>query len=75
MPPAAGLGFPIGFPDIEDAKAMAKTLLELAGADLAPAKTRDACLILIDLQNEYVSGPIAVPDVDDAIRNTTKLLR
>ena len=52
---------------------MAKTLLELAGADLAPAKTRDACLILIDLQNEYVLGPIAVPDVDDAIRNTTKL--
>jgi len=75
MPPAAGLGFPIGLPDIEDAKAMAKTLLELAGADLAPAKTRDACLILIDLQNEYVSGPIAVVDVDGAIRNTTKLLR
>jgi nicotinamidase-related amidase len=54
---------------------MAKTLLELAGADLAPAKARDACLILIDLQNEYVSGPIAVPDADGAIRNTAKLLQ
>jgi nicotinamidase-related amidase len=54
---------------------MAKTLLQLAGADLAPAKIRDACLILIDLQNEYVSGPIAVADPDGAIRHTAMLLR
>ena len=37
-----------------------KTLLELAGADLTPAAIGDATLILIDIQEEYRSGPIAV---------------
>jgi len=36
-----------------------KTLLELAGAAYAPARLRDAGLILIDMQNEYCSGPVA----------------
>ena len=36
-----------------------KTLLQLAGADLHPAKVRDAALVLIDFQNEYLAGPIA----------------
>jgi nicotinamidase-related amidase len=51
-----------------------KTLLELAGADLAPPKLRDACLVLIDLQNEYLSGPIAVPNAGAAIENSARLL-
>lgn len=37
-----------------------KTLLQLAGAEAAPAKIGDACLILIDLQKENLEGPIAV---------------
>jgi nicotinamidase-related amidase len=52
-----------------------KTLLELAGADLAPPKLRDACLILIDLQNEYLDGPVAVPDAAAAIANAAHLLQ
>jgi nicotinamidase-related amidase len=52
----------------------AKTLLQLAGADLNPAKLSDACLVLIDLQNEYLSGPIAVPDANAAIGNAARLL-
>jgi nicotinamidase-related amidase len=52
----------------------AKTLLELAGADLRPAKLSNACLVLIDLQNEYRAGPIALPDADAAIANATRLL-
>ncbi|SEC31675.1 Nicotinamidase-related amidase [Rhizobiales bacterium GAS188] len=52
----------------------AKTLLQLAGADLAPAKLAEACLVLIDLQNEYRDGPIAVPDADAAIANAARLL-
>jgi nicotinamidase-related amidase len=52
----------------------AKTLLQLAGVDLAPAKVTDACLILIDLQNEYLNGPIAVTDADAAIANASRLL-
>jgi nicotinamidase-related amidase len=52
----------------------AKTLLELSGADLAPPKLADACFVLIDLQNEYVSGPLALPDAEAAIANTARLL-
>ena len=40
----------------------ATTLLQLAGADLTPADTANAVLIMIDLQNEYLEGPVAVPD-------------
>ncbi len=52
----------------------AKTLFQLAGADLTPAKVRDACLVLIDIQNEYLAGPIAVTGAEAAIANTAKLL-
>ncbi len=51
-----------------------KTLLELAGADLKPAKLDSACLVLIDMQNEYLEGPIAVPDADAAIAQAKRLL-
>jgi hypothetical protein len=51
-----------------------KTLLELAGADLRPPRLRDACLVLIDLQYEYLAGPIALSDAKAAIANTAKLL-
>ena len=52
----------------------AKTLLELSGADLAPAKLRDDCLVLIDLQNEYIAGPIAVPNAAAAVGEAARLL-
>lgn len=51
-----------------------KTLLQLAGADLSLPKLSDACLVLIDLQNEYLAGPIALPDADAAIANAARLL-
>ena len=51
-----------------------KTLLELAGADLTPPALGEACLVLIDLQNEYRSGPLALPDADAAIAHAAKLL-
>lgn len=52
----------------------AKTLLQLAGADLTPAKVADACLVLIDLQNEYLAGPIAVDGAESAITEAKELL-
>lgn len=52
----------------------ATTLLELAGADLTPAAVRDASLVLIDLQNEYKQGPIAVSDPDSAVAGAARLL-
>jgi nicotinamidase-related amidase len=52
----------------------AETLLQMAKANLAPAKLADASLVLIDIQNEYVSGPIALPEADAAIANAAALL-
>ncbi|MFY0611036.1 MAG: cysteine hydrolase [Hyphomicrobiaceae bacterium] len=51
-----------------------QTLLQLAGANLLPAKIEDACLVFIDLQNEYVEGPIAVTGSKDAIAEAARLL-
>lgn len=55
--------------------AVPKTLLELAGADLSPAGIADACLVLIDLQNEYLAGPLAVAGVDRAVACAADLLK
>jgi len=52
----------------------AKTLLQLAGADLSLPRLNESCLVLIDLQNEYVAGPIALPEVNAAIANAAGLL-
>jgi len=51
-----------------------KTLLELSGADLRPPRLRDAALVMIDLQNEYLEGPIALPDAKRAIASAERLL-
>jgi nicotinamidase-related amidase len=51
-----------------------KTLLELSGADLRPPRLREAALVMIDLQNEYLAGPIALPDATSAIASAAKLL-
>jgi nicotinamidase-related amidase len=63
-------------PQSEDLAAMtvAKTLLQLAGADLSLPGLGNASLVLIDLQNEYFSGPLALPDADAAIANAERLL-
>ncbi len=50
------------------------TLLELAGADLAPPGLADAVVIVIDAQNEYTEGPLRLPDVDTAVTNAASLL-
>lgn len=52
----------------------AKTLLELAGADLTPVRVSGAALVLIDLQNEYKSGPIAVENASPAIKAAARIL-
>jgi nicotinamidase-related amidase len=51
-----------------------QTLLELAGAAYTPAKLRDACLVLIDMQNEYCSGPVAAVEAERAIDAARDLL-
>jgi len=51
-----------------------KTLLELAGADLSLPRLSDSCVVLIDLQNEYRAGPLALPGADAAIASAARLL-
>ncbi len=51
-----------------------KTLLQLAGADLTPAALAEAALVLIDYQNEYMSGPLALPDAPAAVESAKRLL-
>ncbi len=53
---------------------MPKTLLQLANADLAPAKVSEAALVLIDIQNEYLAGPIALPSAKPAVAAAQRLL-
>lgn len=52
----------------------AKTLMQLAGIDLTPPRLGDSCLVLIDIQNEYLAGPLALPDANSAIARATALL-
>jgi nicotinamidase-related amidase len=51
-----------------------KTLLQLANTDLTPPKVADAALVLIDFQNEYLSGPLALPGALPAITAAGRLL-
>ncbi|TAN10553.1 MAG: cysteine hydrolase [Rhizobiaceae bacterium] len=53
---------------------MAKTLFQMAGADLTPPKLSDAVLIVIDAQNEYVDGKLPLPGVKPALGNIARLL-
>lgn len=59
---------------METALSEPKTLLELAGADLTPSSIADAALVLIDIQEEYRRGPIAVTGFDTAAVEAANLL-
>lgn len=51
-----------------------KTLLELAGRKPAPPKLAESILVLIDIQNEYLDGPIALPGARPAVAKAADLL-
>ncbi|MET0314724.1 MAG: cysteine hydrolase family protein [Hansschlegelia sp.] len=51
-----------------------KTLLELGGGAPAAASLQDATLVVIDAQNEYVRGPLALPGVGPALNAIESLL-
>jgi len=51
-----------------------KTLLSMAGAPLEPSKLSESALVLIDCQNEYVSGVLALPGVAAALSESAKVL-
>ncbi|MCO6388351.1 cysteine hydrolase family protein [Aliihoeflea sp. 40Bstr573] len=54
---------------------MAKTLLELAGADLTPPKLGDTVLVVIDAQREYVDGKLPLPGAPAALTQIARLLQ
>jgi nicotinamidase-related amidase len=51
-----------------------KTLLEMAGADLTPPPLAQSVLVIIDAQNEYLDGKLALPGVKPAVDAIAKLL-
>jgi len=51
-----------------------KTLLELAGRKPVPPKLGESILVLIDIQNEYLDGPIALPGAGAAVEKAADLL-
>lgn len=53
---------------------MAKTLLSMSGADLTPNSVSESVLILIDCQNEYVTGALPLVGVDAAIEDAAIML-
>jgi nicotinamidase-related amidase len=52
----------------------AKTLLQLAGADLSPPPLSEAAIVVIDAQREYVDGVLPLPDASAALDNVAALL-
>ena len=51
-----------------------KTLLDLAGRVIPLPSLAEATLLLIDYQNEYRAGPLALPEADLAIERAVDLL-
>jgi len=54
---------------------MTKTLLEMAGADLTPNAVSDSVLLLIDCQNDYVTGKLPLSGVEAAMEKVQTLLQ
>lgn len=51
-----------------------KTLLQMAGASLQPGSLADAVLVVIDAQNEYLDGTLALPAIAPALDEIASLL-
>ena len=51
-----------------------KTLLAMAGADPNPPALADAVVVMIDYQNEYLSGALPLPGGAAAVAEAAKLL-
>lgn len=52
-----------------------KTLLQMAGADTAPNTLSQSTLLVIDAQNEYLSGALPLSGVQDAMDEIALLLQ
>ena len=50
------------------------TMFHLSGRGYPPAKLSNASLVIIDAQKEYLSGPLALSGMDEAVKNIAKML-
>ena len=50
------------------------TMFHLSGRGYPPAKLSNASLVIIDAQKEYLSGPLALSGMDEAVANIAKML-
>ncbi|MBI3453058.1 MAG: cysteine hydrolase [Rhodospirillales bacterium] len=51
-----------------------RTLLQMAGAPLAPSPWAEAALVIIDAQMEYVNGGLPLPDAKPALAALARVL-
>ncbi len=51
-----------------------KTLLQMAGAPLAPPRLADATLVVVDAQGEYRTGKLPLEGIEPALERLTALL-
>lgn len=51
-----------------------KSLWELAGAKPAPLRLREAVVVVVDAQHEYVDGALPLPGVEPALQEIGRLL-
>ncbi|ESQ90994.1 cysteine hydrolase family protein [Asticcacaulis benevestitus] len=54
---------------------MAETIFHIVGANLTPPALSDSVIVLIDAQNEYVSGRLALEGMTEAVGAAAELLR
>ncbi|WP_040262184.1 cysteine hydrolase family protein [Pseudomonas massiliensis] len=52
-----------------------KTMFQLSGRGYPPFTLSNATLIIIDAQKEYLSGPLALSGIEDAVEHIAQLLR
>ncbi|QLF92234.1 cysteine hydrolase [Pseudomonas sp. ABC1] len=52
-----------------------QTLLQLSGRSYAPAKWANATLLVIDAQEEYRNGALALPNLEPSLSQITRLLK
>jgi len=52
-----------------------KTLLQMAGANPAPVKLSEAAVVIIDAQNEYLSGKLPLAGIEAALERLAALLK
>ena len=51
-----------------------QTMLQLSGRSYAPATLANATLVIIDVQEEYRTGTLALPNLDSSLEQISKLL-